>query len=525
MYCQQCQESKIPACTLGGVCGKSKKTASYQDAALYALSGLAYRLEAAGKSVDIFAAEVLFATLTNVSFDNARFDVYLDRILAQRDKLPKVKGEPKECSWKPLSEEDIINTKEISLDTIENTDIRSLYSLLLFGLKGLAAYYTHAVVLGKTEESILQFITKGLASRSKPLSVDEITALVLECGKVGVTCLALLDTANHAYGIPKITKVNTTPGNRPGILVTGHDLKDLKDLLQATMNTGIDIYTHGEMLPAHAYPALKKYPHLKGNYGTSWANQRAEMPKFNGPILFTTNCIVPPGPEYKHLVFTTGVVGFPGCHHIPDTPKGKDFSLLIDLARRAAPPTDLHTPELLTGCAHEAVLSLAGKVIELINAGKIRRFVVMAGCDGRDPARSYYTEFAKALPKDTIILTAGCAKYRYNALDLGDIDGIPRVLDAGQCNDSYSLVAIALALADAFKCGVNELPISYNIAWYEQKAVLVLLALLSLGVKDIMLGPSLPTFVSPGVLDVLVKTFGLQPSTTVEADLKTLKCV
>ncbi|MDO5843874.1 MAG: hydroxylamine reductase [Methanocorpusculum sp.] len=525
MYCNQCQEAKSPACTLGGNCGKSKLTAVYQDAVLYALSGLAYRSEAAGKVLEPCVADALFATLTNVCFDNARFAEYLNCVISNRDKLPKAAGEPAECSWTPNSLEDIENDKKTSLDAIPNEDVRSLYSLLLFGLKGLAAYYTHALVLGKKDETILPFMTKALASRFKNLSADERTALVLECGKEGVAVLALLDSANQTYGIPEITKVNTKVGTKPGILVTGHDLKDLKELLEATKNSGVDIYTHGEMLPAHGYPELKKYPHLKGNYGTSWANQRAEMPKFNGPILFTTNCLVPPAPEYKDRVFTTGVVGFPGCHHIDSSPNGKDFSLLIDTARRCAPPTDLNTSDVITGCAHDAVLSLADKVIELVKSGKIRRFVVMAGCDGRDKAREYYTEFAKALPKDTVILTAGCAKYRYNRLDLGDIEGIPRVLDAGQCNDSYSLVVIALALADAFKCDVNELPISYNIAWYEQKAVLVLLSLLHLGVKNIMLGPSLPKFVSPSVLNVLVNNFGLQLSTNVEDDLKKLHCV
>ncbi len=358
------------------------------------------------------------------------------------------------------------------------------------------------------------------------MDIQERIGLVLECGEIGVKTLALLDSANQAYGIPEITSVPSKVGTNPGILVTGNDLKDLELLLKATENTGIDIYTHGEMLPAHAYPGLKKYPHLKGNYGSSWANQRTELPKFNGPILFTTNCLVPPATSYEKHVFTTGAVGFPGCPHIGENPDGtKDFSALISLAKTSQAPEDLHTPALLTGCAHDAVVSLAPKVLELVNTGKIKRFVVMAGCDGRDKKREYYTEFAKALPKDTVILTAGCAKYRYNFLDLGDIEGIPRILDAGQCNDSYSLVVIALTLAEACTCGVNDLPISYNIAWYEQKAVLVLLALLHLGIKDIMLGPSLPNFISPDVLDVLVKTFGLQPSSSVEEDLVKLKCV
>ena len=526
MYCQQCQEAKTPACTTAGVCGKNAEIAGYQDAVLFSLSGLAYRLEPTNKSVGSCVLEALFATLTNVGFDKTRFAEYLACITSHKDELPKVPGEPKECAWTPRSEEEIVNSEITGLDKIEDINARSLYSLLLFGVKGLAGYYSHAIVLGKTDETVLPFITKALASRFKDLDIRERIALVLECGEVGVKTLALLDSANQTYGIPEITSVSSRVGTNPGILVTGHDLKDLEILLKATENTGIDIYTHGEMLPAHAYPALKKYPHLIGNYGTSWANQKKELPKFNGPILFTTNCLVPPSASYQKYVFTTGAVGYPGCPHIRENTDGtKDFSALIALAKTCKAPEDLHTPTLLTGCAHDAVLSLAPKVLELINAGKIRRFVVMAGCDGRDKSREYYTEFAKALPKDMIILTAGCAKYRYNFLDLGDIEGIPRILDAGQCNDSYSLVVIALALADACKCGVNDLPISYNIAWYEQKAVLVLLALLHLGIKDIMLGPTLPNFVSPDVLDVLVKTFGLQPSSSVEEDLVKLKCV
>ena len=523
MYCNQCQEAKSPACQAGGVCGKNKSLAAYQDAVLYAASGLCYRLEAAGKLPENCILEALFATLTNVSFDETRFKEYLDCIISHRDSLPKAEGEPKAVSWKPVI---LTADSEISLESIEDENDRSLISLLVFGIKGLAAYYSHAVVLGKVDEAIPAFITKALASRFKPLSIDERVGLALECGQFGVSALALLDAANHTFGVSEITQVPTTVGDKPGILITGHDLKDLAMLLDATVDAGVDIYTHGEMLPAHAYPAFKKYPHLKGHYGTAWPNQRVEMPQFNGPVLFTTNCLVPPLSSYKAKVFTTGAVGFEGCRHIEEVDGKKDFSEIIALAKTCAAPTQIGDGKpLLTGCGHEAVLSLAGTVIELINSGKIRRFVVMAGCDGRDKEREYYTEFAKALPKDTVILTAGCAKFRYNSLDLGDIEGIPRVLDAGQCNDCYSLVAIALALADAFKCGVNDLPISYNIAWYEQKAVLVLLALLHLGVKNIMLGPTLPKFVSPAVLDVLVKTFNLQPSTTVEADLKTLNCI
>ena len=513
MYCQQCQESKKPACTLGGACGKNKTVAEAQDRVLYSLSCLAFRAKAASTDLQPCVLEALFATLTNVSFDEARFDEYLSCITGHYNSLPPAAGEP-------------AFDADAGLDAISDANTRSLFSLLLFGVKGLAAYYSHALVLGKSDDTILPFIRDALTSRFEDLSIDQRTALVLECGKQGVSVLALLDAANLTYGVPEITKVSTSSGVRPGILVTGHDLKDLAMLLEATKDAGVDVYTHGEMLPAHAYPAFKKYPHLRGNFGGSWAEQRSDLAKFHGPILFTTNCLVPPAPAYADKVFTTGAVGFPNCPHIDAKPDGsKDFSALIAAAKTCQPPEELGRPDLITGCAHDAVLALAPKVIELIKEGKIRRFVVMAGCDGRDKRRSYYTEFAKALPHDTIILTAGCAKYRYNALALGDIDGIPRVLDAGQCNDSYSLVVIALALADAFGCGVNDLPISYNIAWYEQKAVLVLLALLHLGVKNIMLGPSLPEFVSPDVLNVLVKTFGLQPSSTVEEDLKKLFCV
>lgn len=498
---------------MGGACGKTSTVAEAQDRVLYALSGLSLRAKAAKKDLNPCVLEALFATLTNVGFDENRFAGYLTCITANRDALPAVAGEP-------------AGTARAGLDAIADVNVRSLYSLLLFGVKGLAAYYSHAIVLGKTDDTILRFIRDALASRFEQLTIDQRTALVLECGAYGVQALALLDAANQTYGIPQITTVSASVSTRPGILVTGHDLKDLKMLLEATKDAGIDIYTHGEMLPAHAYPALKAYPHLRAHYGGSWAEQRTELPRFHGPVLFTTNCLVPPSKAYADKVFTTGAVGFPGCPHIAENPNGsKDFTALIAAAKTSAPPEPLGRPDLLTGCAHDAVLSLAPKVIDLINQKKIRRFVVMAGCDGRDKCRSYYTEFAKALPSDTVILTAGCAKFRYNGLDLGDIEGIPRVLDAGQCNDSYSLVVVALALADAFGCGVNDLPISYNIAWYEQKAALVLLSLLHLGVNNIMLGPSLPAFVSPDVLNVLVKTFGVQPSSTVEEDLRKLSCV
>jgi hydroxylamine reductase len=513
MYCQQCQESKTPACTLDGVCGKDKTVAEIQDRVLYSISALAFRAKAVNTRLESCILEPLFATLTNVSFDETRFDEYLSCIISHYEALVPTVGEP---SLDAIP----------GLDAINDTNTRSLFSLLLFGVKGLAAYYSHALILGKTDDTILLFIRDALASRFEDLTIEQRSALVLECGRYGITVLALLDAANQTYGIPEITNVSTSSGTRPGILVTGHDLKDLAMLLEATKDTGIDIYTHGEMLSAHAYPALKEYPHLRGNFGGSWVKQRADFAKFHGPILFTTNCLVPPASTYADKIFTTGATSLPNCPHIYTNRDGsKDFSPLITLAKLCHPPEELHLPNLLTGCAHDAVLSLVPKIIELIKGGKIRRFVVMAGCDGRDKHRNYYTEFAKALPHDTIILTAGCAKYRYNALALGDIDGIPRVLDAGQCNDAYTLVIIALALAEAFGCDVNDLPISYNIAWYEQKAVLVLLALLHLGVKNIILGPSLPKFVSPGVLNILVNTFNLRSNSTIEEDLVKQYCI
>ncbi|MDK2975499.1 MAG: hydroxylamine reductase [Methanofollis sp.] len=414
--------------------------------------------------------------------------------------------------------------------------------LLVYGLKGVGAYYYHAAALGYEDDEITAFIQRALASTLRSLTVDEMVGIVLECGGVGVKVLALLDTANTAaFGTPAITRVRTVPGTRPGILVTGHDLKDLELLLEQTKGTGVDVYTHGEMLPAHAYPTFKKYEHLIGNYGGSWPFQKEEFEAFNGPVLVTTNCLVPPKDSYKDRIYTTGPVGFAGCTHIPVLENGtKDFSAVIAHTQRCRPPKNLHgnsrprrvslfgekgsegNRALITGCAHGAVLALADTMIDAVKSGAIKRFVVMAGCDGRQAERSYYPEFAQALPRDTVILTAGCTKYRYNSLDLGEIGGIPRLLDAGQCNDCYSLVVIAQALAEAFGVGFNDLPISYNIAWYEQTAVLVLLALLHLGVKNITLGPRLPAFVSPGVLNVLVENFGIRKNTTVAEDLKLL---
>ncbi len=532
MFCYQCEETvKGTGCTIKGVCGKEDEIAAYQDVLIHICKGIAIRNLAAMKKgndnpdAGLFIAEALFATLTNVNFDKARFTEMINRAVAIRDALPASGStEPDSCTWKPKGDSDVLKkAKSVGILATENEDVRSLRSTLLFGLKGISAYYTHAAVLGKTDAAITMFLQKGLASTLLDLPVPDMIALVMECGEYGVKVLALLDEANtSAYGKPQITSVKTTVGTRPAILITGHDLKDLEMLLEQSKDAGVDVYTHGEMLPAHAYPAFKKYPHLVGNYGSSWWHQKEEFEQFNGPVLFTTNCLVPPKDSYKGRLFTTGLTGYPG---VPQIEAGadwkKDFSKIIALAKTCPPPSALPGSgnDLITGCAHDAVLALADTVVAAVKSGDIKRFIVMAGCDGRQKEREYYTEFAKALPKDTVILTAGCAKYRYNSLGLGSIGGIPRVLDAGQCNDCYSLVVIAQALAKAFGVGINELPISYNIAWYEQKAVLVLLSLLSLGVKDITLGPILPAFVSPAVLDVLVKQFDLKPNTTVEADI------
>ncbi|MGV8128911.1 MAG: hydroxylamine reductase [Methanolinea sp.] len=532
MFCYQCEETvKGTGCTIKGVCGKDDEIAAYHDVLVYLCKGLSLRNLAAMKngkgdpSAGLFIADALFSTLTNVNFDKARFSGMIHRAVEIRDRLPATGiTEPDACTWKPAGEADILEkAKTVGILATEDEDIRSLRSTLLFGLKGMSAYYTHAAILGKTDTAITGFIQKGLASMLKDISVPEMVALVLECGKVGVDTLALLDSANtSAFGKPEVTGVRTTVGKRPGILITGHDLRDLEMLLEQSKDAGVDVYTHGEMLPAHAYPTFKKYSHLYGNYGSSWWHQKEEFEQFYGPVLFTTNCLVPPKDSYKNRLFTTGLTGYPGVPHIHAGPDGKkDFSGIIAFAKTCQPPNALpgSGKDLITGCAHDAVLALADKVVAAVKSGDITRFIVMAGCDGRQKERAYYTDFANALPKNTVILTAGCAKYRYNALDLGSIGGIPRVLDAGQCNDCYSLVVIAQALAKAFGVGIHDLPVSYNIAWYEQKAVLVLLALLSLGVKDITLGPKLPAFLSPAVLDVLVKQFDIKPNTTIQADL------
>ena len=537
MFCYQCEETvRGTGCNVRGVCGKDEVLAGLQDVLLYVARGIAYRDLAARKAGGAgsdearrFLIDALFMTITNVNFDPDVFRGEIRKAVAIRDALPSAgPGAPDAATWTPASDADVdAKMAEAGVLATGDEDVRSLRWMLIYGLKGMSAYYHHAAVLGYTDSAIEAFIEEGLASTLKDdLSIDEMVALDLECGRMGVATMALLDRANtETYGTPEITSVKTTVGTRPGIVVTGHDLKDLYQLLEQSKDAGIDVYTHGEMLPAHAYPKLKAFSHLVGQYGTAWQKQGEEFGPFNGPILFTTNCIIPPKESYVGRIYTTGPVGWPGTVHIDERPDGtKDFAALIRHAQGSPPPEQLPGTgrDLVTGCAHDAVLGLAGPIIEAVKKGDITRFVVMAGCDGRQREREYYTEFAKALPPSTIILTAGCAKYRYNALDLGDIGGIPRVVDAGQCNDCYSLVVIAQALADAFGVGVNDLPLSFNIAWYEQKAVLVLLALLSLGIRNITLGPKLPGFISPNVLNVLVEKFNITPNTTVDEDMARL---
>ncbi|HIP17420.1 MAG TPA: hydroxylamine reductase [Methanothermococcus okinawensis] len=537
MFCYQCQETaKNTGCTIVGVCGKKDNVANLQDLLIYIIKGLAYLCEKTGKSneeIDRYIVDGLFTTITNVNFDDRDIMEKIKRGIELRENLKKELSQdmelPDPATWVPENDEDIIakaNSKEVSILSTENEDIRSLRELIIYGVKGIGAYMHHAMVLGYNDENVHKFIKKALVSTmDDSLSVDELTALVLETGKNAVDTMALLDKANtETYGHPEITEVNIGVGNNPGILISGHDLKDMEQLLEQTKDTGVDVYTHSEMLPAHYYPAFKKYPHFIGNYGGSWYKQKEEFEAFNGPIVMTTNCIVPPKDSYKDRLYTTGCVAYPGLKRIPEDENGnKDFSEVIEHAKKCAPPKELEKGKIIGGFAHNQVLALADKVVEAVKSGAIRKFVVMAGCDGRHKSREYYTEFAKALPKDTVILTAGCAKYRYIKLDLGDIDGIPRVLDAGQCNDCYSLVVIALKLKEVFGLeDINDLPIAYNVAWYEQKAVAVLLALLYLGVKNIVLGPTLPAFLSPNVAKVLVDNFGIGVISTVEEDIKKL---
>ena len=535
MFCFQCQETAgCKGCTVSGVCGKKPDVAAMQDLLVYVTKGISAVTTALRQEGKQVSAEInhlitlnLFTTITNANFDKESIEARIRATLTEKDALlaqvADPFGLPEAAKWNGSG-----NWEEkaatVGVLSTENEDIRSLRELITYGLKGLSAYSKHANVLLKDDEEVDAFLQRALAATlDDNLSVEELIALTMETGKHGVSGMALLDKANtEAYGNPEITKVNIGVGTNPGILVSGHDLRDLEMLLEQTQGTGVDVYTHSEMLPAHYYPAFKKYPNFIGNYGNAWWKQKEEFESFNGPILMTTNCIVPPKDSYKDRIYTTGAAGYPGCTHIPgEIGEQKDFSVIIEHAKRCAAPTEIETGELIGGFAHAQVLALADQVVDAVKSGAIKKFVVMAGCDGRAKSREYYTEFAKALPKDAVILTAGCAKFKYNKLPLGDINGIPRVLDAGQCNDSYSLAVIALKLKEVFGLDdINDLPIAYNIAWYEQKAVIVLLALLYLGVKNIHLGPTLPAFLSPNVAKVLVENFGIAGISTVEEDLK-----
>ena len=544
MFCYQCEETMNgTGCTQNGMCGKKADVAVLQDRLIYAVKGYAFFNNlgrAKGLNDENFGPlimDALFSTLTNVNFDAAFFEKMIQEIITHRDSILKNLGSSADnspastlISYDALMQK---SSEEIGVLLEQNVDVRSLQETLVYGVKGIAAYGVHAFVLHSEDEDVYRFIEKALISTISDLpekpTVDQMIALLLECGSVGVKIMALLDAANtKAYGNPVPTAVKTGVQGRPSILVSGHDLKDLEMILERTKGTGIDIYTNGEMLPAHGYPFFQRYDHLVGNYGNSWYHQKTEFEKFNGPILMTTNCLVPPKESYADRLFTTNVVGYSDSQikvkHIPTKPDGsKDFSEIIKAAVNCPPPEELENGTVMTGFAHQSVLSVADKVIEAVKGGAIKKFVVMAGCDGRRKERSYYTEFAEALPKDTIILTAGCAKYRYNKLNLGDIGGIPRVLDAGQCNDCYSLVVIASELVKAFGVeSVNDLPIVFNIAWYEQKATLVFLALLSLNIQNIVVGPTLPACLSPTVLDVLIKTFNVSKNTDVDTDMKRL---
>ena len=537
MFCYQCQETAgCKGCTRVGVCGKTPDVAAMQDLLVYVTKGLSAVTTALRKEGKSVSAQVnhlitlnLFATITNANFDK---EAIVSRIRATLDTKKELLGQlsdtanlPEAALWDGSGDWEA-KARTVGVLSTENEDIRSLRELITYGLKGLSAYSKHANALLQDDGEVDAFLQRALAATlDDSLSADDLVALTLETGKYGVSGMALLDKANTtAYGNPEITKVNIGVGKNPGILVSGHDLRDLEMLLQQTQGTGVDVYTHSEMLPAHYYPAFKKYPNFVGNYGNAWWKQKEEFESFRGPILMTTNCIVPPKDSYKDRLYTTGAAGYPGCRHIPGgIGEEKDFSDIIEHAKRCAPPEQIEQGEIVGGFAHAQVLALADKVVEAVKSGAIRKFVVMAGCDGRAKSREYYTEFAKALPHDTVILTAGCAKYKYNKLPLGDIGGIPRVLDAGQCNDSYSLAVIALKLKEVFGLDdINDLPIVYNIAWYEQKAVIVLLALLYLGVKNIHLGPTLPAFLSPNVAKVLVENFGIAGIGSVEEDLAQL---
>lgn len=536
MFCYQCQETAgCSGCTQVGVCGKKPDVAAMQDLLIYVTKGISAVTTALRADGEEVSSEInhlitlnLFTTITNANFDKEviteRIKITLSKKQELLQKVRNVQMLPEAAVWNGSEENFEAKAAQVGVLATENEDIRSLRELITYGLKGLSAYSKHANVLLKDSEEVDAFLQRALsATLDNTLSADQLVELAIETGKYGVDGMAMLDSANtEAYGNPEITKVNIGVGSRPGILVSGHDLKDLEMLLEQTQGTGVDIYTHSEMLPAHYYPKFKKYPNFIGNYGNAWWKQKEEFEAFNGPILMTTNCIVPPKSSYKDRLFTTGATGYPGCKHINGgIGEQKDFSEIIAMAKSCQPPTEIENGEIIGGFAHNQVLSLADKIVDAVKTGAIKKFVVMAGCDGRAKSRSYYTDFAKALPKDTVILTAGCAKYKYNKLNLGDINGIPRVLDAGQCNDSYSLAVIALKLKEVFECNdINKLPIIYNISWYEQKAVIVLLSLLYLGVKNIHLGPTLPAFLSPNVAKVLVDNFGISGIGTVEEDIE-----
>lgn len=539
MFCFQCQETlNNSGCTVKGVCGKSDTVANLQDILIYTLKGISFYLNESGSNEDLkkngpFIIRALFSTITNANFDETAIKEYIKEALSIRKSLSnQLKGNfksslPDAAIWDANNEAEFMEKAlEVSILKEKNEDIRSLKELLIYGIKGLSAYAEHAYILGYEEIEIYKFIVKALSSTLMDLTVDELLPLINSCGLCAVKAMEILDRANtETFGNPEITKVNIGVGERSGILISGHDLKDLHELLEQTKNENIDIYTHCEMLPAHYYPAFKKYKHLKGNYGSAWWNQSKEFEAFNGPILLTTNCITPVRDSYKDRFFTTGAAGYPGTKHIPDRTDGKpkDFSQIIALAKKCKAPTPIEEGYITGGFAHNQVLALADTVVEAVKSGGIKRFVVMAGCDGRQKSREYYTEVAKNLPEDTVILTAGCAKFRYNKLNLCEIGGIPRVLDAGQCNDSYSLALIALKLKEVFGLDdINKLPISYDIAWYEQKAVCVLLALLSLGVKGIRLGPTLPGFLSKNVAEVLIKNYNLKPITDAFTDINSM---
>ncbi len=540
MFCFQCQETaKNQGCTIKGVCGKEGSTANLIDLLIFNLKGIgviAKKAKAQGAATPVsagfFVAKALFTTITNANFNDADLIQWIKNAQAVKKELfdnvkDKIGSDLHEsATWYSDNEDEYAAKAEtVGILATENEDVRSLRELLIIGLKGIAAYAEHAAVLGKEKDEIYDFMFEALASTTEDLSVDDMVAMVLKAGEVAVTTMATLDEANTStYGHPEITEVNIGVGSNPGILISGHDLKDMEELLKQTEGTGIDVYTHGEMLPANYYPAFKKYAHLKGNYGSSWWHQNEDFETFNGPILMTTNCIVPMKKKNTYLdrIFTTGVVSFPGAVNIGDRADNgaKDFSQIIERAKKCSAPKEIETGKIVGGFAHNQVLALADKVVDAVKSGAIKRFIVMAGCDGRQKGRQYFTDVAEKLPKDTIILTAGCAKYRYNKLDLGDIGGIPRVLDAGQCNDCYSLAVIALKLKEVFELeDINELPISFDIGWYEQKAVAVLLALLHLGVKGIRLGPTLPAFISPTVLNVLVENFDIKPITDPDSDI------